>query len=59
MDGKAVDLNKPLRLGKGAHALRLDFEKDSGDSLALHLVWQKPGSPRWEVVPARDFGIVQ
>lgn len=56
LDGKPVPLEKPLRLAAKAHALRLDFEKDGGDSMALHLVWKKPEEPNWEVVPATAFG---
>jgi PA14 domain/Dolichyl-phosphate-mannose-protein mannosyltransferase len=58
LDGKEASLDKPLPLRKGPRAFRLDFGKDSGGSLALHLVWKKPGSQRWEVVPARAFGPV-
>ncbi len=56
LDGRPVPLEKPLRLPAGSHRLRLDFEKDSGDSLALTLVWKKPGDEKWEVVPATAFG---
>ena len=56
LDGKHVTLEKPLRLTEGAHALRLDFEKDGGDALALHLIWKEPGISPWEVVPATVFG---
>lgn len=56
LDGRPVPLEKPFRLAGGAHALRLDFQKDSGDSLALTFIWQKPGGGKWEVVPATAFG---
>ncbi|HTC22537.1 MAG TPA: glycosyltransferase family 39 protein [bacterium] len=56
LDGKPVSLEKPLRLTVGAHKLRLDFEKDGGDEMVLHLVWKKPGEEKWEVVPASAFG---
>jgi hypothetical protein len=56
LDGKPVLLEKPFKLKAKAHALRLDFEKDGGDAMALHLVWKKPGEPNWEVVPATAFG---
>jgi 4-amino-4-deoxy-L-arabinose transferase-like glycosyltransferase len=57
LDGKLVPLEKPLTLTAQAHALRLDFEKDGGDAMALHLVWKKPGEDKWEVVPATAFGL--
>ena len=56
LDGKSVVLEKPFRLATGPHKLRLDFEKDSGDSLALNFIWKKPGDDKWEVVPATAFG---
>lgn len=56
LDGKPVPLEKPVALRAGPHTLHLDFEKDGGDSLALHLIWKKPGDGRWEVVPAAAFG---
>ncbi|HJT23861.1 MAG TPA: PA14 domain-containing protein, partial [bacterium] len=59
LDGKPVSWAKPLRLSPGAHALRLDFEKDSGDTLALNLIWKKPGEDKWQVVPATAFGKIK
>lgn len=59
LDGKPVQLEKPIRLTIKAHALRLDFEKDGGDAMALHLVWKKPGESNWEVVPATAFGLIR
>lgn len=59
LDGRPVPLEKPFRLAAGAHALRLDFQKDSGDSLALTFIWQKPGDDKWEVVPATALGSIQ
>lgn len=56
LDGKAVPLAMPYRLTKGSHQLRLDFEKDSGDTLALNFIWKKPEDDKWEVVPATAFG---
>jgi len=56
LDGKAVALETPLHLEAGPHSLRLDFGKDSGDTLALTLIWKKPGAGDWEVVPATAFG---
>jgi hypothetical protein len=56
LDRKPVSLEKPFRLAAGPHKLRLDFEKDSGDSLALNFLWKKPGTDKWEVVPATAFG---
>ena len=56
LDGKPVALEKPLKLSAGAHALKLDWEKDGGDALVLHLIWKEPGSDKWEVVPATAFG---
>lgn len=58
LDGKPVLLEKPLRLTAKPHALRLDFEKDGGDAMVLHLVWKKPGEDHWEVVPASAFGTI-
>ncbi len=59
LDGKIVELEKPLSMKKGPHTLRLDLSKEDGDHLALHLVWKKPGEDRWEVVPAETFGKIQ
>jgi len=59
LDGKPVTTERPLALKAGPHSLRLDFEKDGGDTLALHLIWKKPGEDGWEVVPATAFGIVR
>ncbi len=56
LDGRPVPLEKPFRLPAGSHSLRLDFEKDSGDDLALTLIWKKPGNEKWEIVPATAFG---
>lgn len=58
LDGKVVPLEKPLPMKKGPHGLRLDLEKDEGDSLALHLIWKRPARDRWELVPAEAFGKV-
>ena len=58
LDGKPVLLEKPLKLTAKAHALQLDFEKEGGDAMALHLVWKKPGEPNWEIVPATAFGVI-
>jgi len=56
LDRKEVAWEKPLRLAAGPHQLKLDFEKDSGDTLALSLIWKKTGADNWEVVPATAFG---
>ena len=56
LDGRSVVLEKNLRLTAGPHRLRLDFEKDSGDSLAVNFIWKEPGSDKWEIVPATAFG---
>ncbi len=56
LDGKPVAFHKPFPLRAGTHSLRLDFEKDQGDVMVLHLVWRKPGEPKWEVIPATAFG---
>ena len=56
LDGKSVVPEKSVRLAAGAHSLRLEFEKDAGDSLALNFIWKKPGEDKWEVVPATIFG---
>ena len=57
LDGKAVPPEKPVSLSGGAHSLGLDYEKDSGYYMALHLVWKKPDGSAWEVVPVEAFGI--
>ena len=49
-------MEKPLALTARAHTLRLDFEKENGDEMVLHLVWKKPGMDKWEVIPATAFG---
>jgi hypothetical protein len=59
LDGKPVPFEKPVTLSPGSHALRVDYEKDSGYYTQLHLVWKKPGSEKWEVVPAAAFGHVR
>jgi len=59
LDGKMVPLEKPLTLTAKGHSLRLDFEKEDGDSLALHLIWKKPGADKWEIIPAAAFGIIR
>ena len=56
LDGKEVGREKTWPLKEGLHPLRLELEKDGGDALALHLVWKKPGSSQWEVIPATAFG---
>src|SRR5262249_49085861 len=48
LDGKQVEWEGPLRLGAGLHALRLDFGKDAGDTLALTFIWKKPGAQDWQ-----------
>ncbi|HVZ79933.1 MAG TPA: glycosyltransferase family 39 protein [bacterium] len=58
LDGKAVQGGQGTRLGKGSHSLRLELEKDSGDQLALTLIWKRPGTDKWQVVPATAFGKV-
>jgi 4-amino-4-deoxy-L-arabinose transferase-like glycosyltransferase len=59
LDGRTVELEKPFSLKAGVHDLRLDFEKDSGDQLTLHLIWKKPGEEKWNVVPAEAFGLIR
>jgi 4-amino-4-deoxy-L-arabinose transferase-like glycosyltransferase len=56
LDGRPVALEMPLLLAGGPHALRLDYSKDGGDEMLLHLLWKKPGENRWEVVPAAALG---
>ena len=56
LDGRPVPLEKGFPLTAGNHTLRLDYAKESGDSMALHLVWKKPGDAGWEVIPATAFG---
>jgi 4-amino-4-deoxy-L-arabinose transferase-like glycosyltransferase len=51
-----IPMEKAWFLKAGQHPLRLDFEKDSGDNLALTFIWKKPGDDKWEVVPATAFG---
>ncbi len=59
LDEKLVSLEKPVNLTAKAHRVRLDFAKDGGDEMILHLVWKKPGESNWEVVPASAFGIIR
>ena len=59
LDGMPVALEKPVRLASGSHALRVDYEKDSGFYSELHLVWKKPGAENWEVIPASVFGKIK
>lgn len=56
IDGKPIVLEKPTALAAGPHPLVIHFEKDSGDELALNFIWKKPGSDKWEIVPAAVFG---
>ncbi|HUO58384.1 MAG TPA: PA14 domain-containing protein [bacterium] len=56
LDGKPAPSENPVWMVKGMHPLRLEFEKSGGPYAALHLVWQKPGDPHWEIVPATAFG---
>ncbi|MGH7739653.1 MAG: glycosyltransferase family 39 protein [bacterium] len=57
LDGKSAPWTAPIVLARGRHALRLDFEKNSGDQLALSLIWKKPGDVTWRMIPATAFGI--
>jgi hypothetical protein len=56
LDGRPVPLEKPLALSAGSHPLRINFEKNSGDDLALTFIWKKTGVAKWEIVPAPVFG---
>jgi len=56
MDGRRVELEKPLPLSKGLHSLKLEFKKQKGYYTSLHLVWKKSGTEIWEVIPASAFG---
>lgn len=59
LDGNGVMLENMIRLKAGMHPLKLEFEKDSGDTMALTLIWKKPGEEKWEVVPATAFGKIR
>jgi hypothetical protein len=59
LDGKSLSLEKKVQLTSGSHALRVDYEKDSGYYTELHLVWKKPGAENWEVIPASAFGNIK
>ncbi len=56
LDNKPILLEKPVSLRTGSHPIRLEFEKDQGSNLAVHLIWEKPGDKGWEMVPASAFG---
>ncbi len=56
VDGRPVVPEKTLSLVAGSHPMRINFEKDSGNDLALNFIWKKPLSEKWEVVPASAFG---
>lgn len=58
LDGKVIPPEKPLFLSKGFHPLRLEFEKNDGYYIALHLIWKKPDGT-YEIVPAEAFGSAQ
>ena len=59
LDGKRVALEMPLKMARGAHSLKLEFEKKDGDSLVLHLIWKKSGDTHWEIIPATAFGKIK
>ncbi len=71
MDGASVWVDEKLcfesgkssqdkvRLGQGPHSLRVEYHKTSGDWMALHLIWMRPGATGWEVVPAAAFGKIK
>ncbi len=59
LDGKAVSSEQPVYLERGLHALRLEYEKDSGYYMALHLAWKKPNDSGWEIVPAEAYGLIR
>jgi hypothetical protein len=56
LDGKEVSFLSPVPIQKGPHALKLEWERDHTETLALSLIWKKPGDDSWEVVPATAFG---
>ena len=56
LDGRPAALEKPLALSAGSHPLRINFEKNGGDEMALTFIWKKPGADKWEVVPGSVFG---
>jgi hypothetical protein len=56
LDGREVSFLNPAPLQKGPHRLKLEWERDHAETLALSLIWKKPGDGSWEVVPATAFG---
>lgn len=56
LDGEPVTLEKIRFLKEKRYPIMVRYEKDSGDDMALHLAWKKPGDILWEVIPAENFG---
>lgn len=59
LDGKEVNPDNLQLFVKGLHPIEVLAEKDSGDSMALHLLWKPPGATDWSVVPATAFGKIK
>ncbi len=55
VDGKTL-LDIPVHLRKGTHVLKVHYQKLGGETMALNLIWKKPGAANWEVIPATAFG---
>lgn len=55
VDGKTLS-DKPVHLRKGTHVLKVHYQKLSGTTMALSLIWKRPGMVNWEVIPATAFG---
>ncbi len=53
LDGKAVE--KSCFLTRGSHAIQIEDQKISGDTMSLNLIWKKPNQD-WAPVPAEAFG---
>ncbi len=45
-----------LMLGPGSYPLTLEYRKEEGSDMALHLLWMPPGAEKWEPIPAEAFG---
>jgi hypothetical protein len=60
LDGKTVlssenQESKGVLLKKGRCSIEVDFQKLSGTDTALSLLWKKPRSVKYEVIPAMAF----
>ena len=42
----------PVHLGRGAYPLQVNFNKAQGGVALFHLLWKKPGTDQYEIIPA-------